>query len=1066
MFDWMSQWLGRVSSAFTKRSGLDSMDESSRMVLNQLQEASQLIRSNLRNKANFWKRQRRLPWAIVIFNNPDSILSLIESASIDYPIQRFAPKHPNPMSIILTREAAIILWPEQWDAGSPAWKTLGQWFSLRAQRSDLQSVMLACDNVMGTELATWAFERRHRLHVLSQALRYTPPVSLIVQQPQLVGLSAFVTYGTSPSLIARAVDGWSEDSFCIDWDTWLGTMESAHAYNALRLESSAHYQQLEAIDYGHNSQQIFKQLIRCLAEPNPYYPPIPVIEIMPLAASSVASQRWWDTIVWPRLRQARLSVPRMSTGALVFKCLMIAAAIGLTGVCLWQVQRSQGAYMTALQTELKPLTNTTDWLTAQTLRDTTQLIRFLDSPWGLTTLHRLWIALGQGLFLDTTEHARLQLKRVLWQRIDHSLLQPVGQQLERTLGQANASIIRKKSLSDDETRLLYNQLKLYMMLSDPQRVESAFMLAQTPPVWRQLLDQQNETLSNTLRDDAQTLLIKYSNALDDPMRPHYRARPELIATVQEQLKQLQKPGSAIDKIYADIRDKASAQFPAISIASIVGPDNARWFSGRAVVAGAFTRRAFETFIQPAFSKAAQGQLRVDDWVLGNSSSGQEQPISQDTQDTLLQLHTLYDHEFISQWLALIRQSDWINAEDGKQVNAALESLSVSQTSAYWLVFKSMLNESAGSKTHWIQAQLGKAKALIGTSPPSPEAGNTTAHPLGSTYQTLERWAGTDSTTATQYADLVAKLKQAWLDKHFNSQSPTDTRALVAGILANQPSEWTDLVKMIDQSMLKDTPAQTRDTFREVLLKPAVKTLGLMTRTTGQDLNTAWARDVLTPWNQLAQRYPLSDEGQDAGLSDLARFFKSKDGTLDRFIDRQLAPFVTQRHGGLTARTWNGIGLDFAPGYLDGISRLQSVASDTLNDSDTATFELRPIPTAGFADIQLDIDGQTLRYRNGPQSWKSFQWPGPGNGRGVRLYAQKNSGQTLTPALYTSRLGWLRLLNQAQQSKDGQSIVLSWVAESNAGEPVLLSFQYRHISGLDPLTLQTLKRTSLPARVIR
>ena len=97
--------------------------------------------------------------------------------------------------------------------------------------------------------------------------------------------------------------------------------------------------------------------------------------------------------------------------------------------------------------------------------------------------------------------------------------------------------------------------------------------------------------------------------------------------------------------------------------------------------------------------------------------------------------------------------------------------------------------------------------------------------------------------------------------------------------------------------------------------------------------------------------------------------------------------VSRRGDTYVARTWASMGVNFNPGFLAGISRLTSVANAVLQEGDGSKFELQPVPTPGLSEITIEIDGQQLRYRNGPQAWTTFSWPSAANqpnAQGARL----------------------------------------------------------------------------------
>ena len=132
----------------------------------------------------------------------------------------------------------------------------------------------------------------------------------------------------------------------------------------------------------------------------------------------------------------------------------------------------------------------------------------------------------------------------------------------------------------------------------------------------------------------------------------------------------------------------------------------------------------------------------------------------------------------------------------------------------------------------------------------------------------------------------------------------------------------------------------------------------------------------------------------------------------------------------------------------------------------------------MSEILIEIDGQVLRYRNGPQPWTSFTWPNAPerNAQGARLQVVSFSGVATSVANFNGRLGLMRLLSQARKSEHGgDSAQLEWrfkadnlpfertaVGESENG---VVRFNFRVVSGANPLSLSGLRRLGLPDNIV-
>jgi type VI secretion system protein ImpL len=251
----------------------------------------------------------------------------------------------------------------------------------------------------------------------------------------------------------------------------------------------------------------------------------------------------------------------------------------------------------------------------------------------------------------------------------------------------------------------------------------------------------------------------------------------------------------------------------------------------------------------------------------------------------------------------------------------------------------------------------------------------------------------------------------------------------------------------------------------------------------RDINRAWQAEVMASWKALSNKYPFADSTNEAAMADIARFLKPGEGVLPKFIDKNLAGLVTRRGDTLVPRTWANLGVSFNPAFIGGVTRLSAVGNAVLQEGDGARFELQPIPTPGLREILIEVDGQVLHYRNGPQPWTAFTWPNPANpnAQGARIQAVSFAGVSTSVANFNGRLSLMRLLSQAKaDNPTNPAVQLEWRFRKNRTGPELASmneiiagtdaetevvrFNFRMVSGANPLSLSGLRRVALPEKI--
>jgi len=334
-----------------------------------------------------------------------------------------------------------------------------------------------------------------------------------------------------------------------------------------------------------------------------------------------------------------------------------------------------------------------------------------------------------------------------------------------------------------------------------------------------------------------------------------------------------------------------------------------------------------------------------------------------------------------------------------------------------------------------------------------------------------------------YLDALAKLKLKVAQLAANSEPDGAARQMMQATLSGGASELAETLALVDGVILANMSDDMKDTVRPLLVRPLVQTYAALIPSVERDINRAWQADVMGQWRTLASKYPFADSTNEAAMADIAKFLKPGEGTLPKFIDKHLAGLVSRRGDALVPRTWANLGISFNPAFIAGITRLSAVGNTVLMEGDAAKFELQPIPTPGLREILIEIDGQTLHYRNGPQPWTAFTWPNPANPNAqvARIQAVTFAGVSTSVANFNGRLGLMRLFAQAKaDNPSSPALQLEWrvkkersvhdtdrpgtkgAADDNEAE--FVRFNFRMISGANPLSLSGLRRVTLPEKI--
>ncbi|WP_231895291.1 type VI secretion system membrane subunit TssM [Vogesella sp. LIG4] len=620
----------------------------------------------------------------------------------------------------------------------------------------------------------------------------------------------------------------------------------------------------------------------------------------------------------------------------------------------------------------------------------------------------------------------------------------------------------------------YNALKTYLMLYQPQRMEPAHLADQLPRYWRPYLEAQRGQYSNDeVMAVAEKLLAFYISQIKSPDLPLISPNLRVVTQARDVLRGSFKRMSAEERVFNEIRARANTRYAPLTVARILNNRDLDIMAGSQMVEGAFTREAWDQYVKGAISEASKGEIRSDDWVLA-ASSQDNLGKDGDGEKNRAALETMYRAAYSASWKKFLQGVTVRDFTSPAQAASAITRLADRESSPIKLILTRATTETAWDNPSELNRSLENAKqsVLEKTASLLTGGGSTDTKNNGKQYGEVgQQFAGVallvkgDNAPLNGYLDQLAKLK-AKLGAIASTDEPGAlARSTLQATFNNSGSELADSIGYVDNALLAQSTPDTASMVRPMLVRPLSGAYSALLGPVSTDINQAWAAEVLPQWRQLAAKYPFSDSGSTASIAEINRFLKANDGTLDRFINKYLAGLVQKRGDELVPRAWGELGIKFNPAFLSSVSSLNALASGQLQDGDGLRFELQPQPTPGLSEIVFDIDGQELRYRNGPQAWQPFTWSGNGQGSGARIQVLSYNGASSVVANYAGGMGLMRLLASAKVVQDGpDGTVLAWPLRKAEGEAQTVRITFRVLSGVNPLQLTRLNKLTLPERV--
>lgn len=611
--------------------------------------------------------------------------------------------------------------------------------------------------------------------------------------------------------------------------------------------------------------------------------------------------------------------------------------------------------------------------------------------------------------------------------------------------------------SADNANAVYNALKTYLMLANRDRIDASHLGDQLTRFWREWLEaNRGDIPREQIIRSAEKLIQFYLAQAAEPDFPLIENKLALVDQVRENLRVAIKGEPARQRVYNEIKMRASTRFPARTVAAIAGEENRRWIAGSHAVSGAFTREAWEQFVSQAIREASTSTLQSADWVLKTAASndltleGSPEQIERD-------LTRMYKSEYIGEWKKFIQGVTVAEFGTFEVAVAALNKLGDPTSSPIATVLQTVHNETSWDNPSLAQQGLRHTRngmmdwfrtTILRKSPT--ELHNAVPTNIGKSPDIRQGVVGKefssiaklitprsdnqDASLANTYLGHLSKVRSRFNQIRNSGDVGPASRQLMQATLDSNGSELSDTLKYVDESMLNGMADGERSAIRPLLVRPLMQAFAVIVAPTETELNSNWTAQVLEPFNRgPAGKYPFSPQAKvEATPEEISQIF-GRDGAIAKFLQSQLGPLVIRRGDTITARTWAETGIRLNPVFTSNLSRYVGhptvpAAEAASSASPVTRFQMRPSPAPGLSEYTIEIDGQTLRYRNGQQDWFNFVWPSPNGQPGARISGVATDGQEVEIGGFPGKFGLEKLINAAQRRKlDNGAFELTWTA---------------------------------------
>ncbi len=702
---------------------------------------------------------------------------------------------------------------------------------------------------------------------------------------------------------------------------------------------------------------------------------------------------------------------------------------------------------------------------------------------------RPW-AVGLGLYQG--EAIERKLREEYFNGVRQVMLRPVAQALQEFLADVNLNAAKLQPMthtpesgaasatagpahtggrfseaSPDSVEDAYNALKTYLMLAERPRMEAGHLTDQITRFWRGWLEDNRGTMPREQMIRSAERMISFALAnLQDPAFPTIETNFGAVDQTRENLRRVVRGMPARERVYAEVKARAATRFAPVTVARIVGAGAAAGeresMTGSYAVSGAFTREAWTGFIEPAFKDAATNELQTVDWVL-KTSARDDLSLEGSPEQIRKALTDLYKTEYVREWQRFmqgISVADFRHFESaaqhmnqlGDSANSPIKKVMTTlfdQTS--WdnptLLNERMARTQRGFLDWFKQTILRQNRTGVQLDVKvSADKAEVPMGPVGREFAALGRLMvsrESGPTVLDGYLQALGKLRSRFNQIKTQGDPGPAARQMMAATLEGTGSELSDALKFVDEQMLVGMSDSARATLRPLLVRPLIQSFSVIVPPAETEINRVWAAQVLEPYQRnLAGKYPFDSGSKvEAAAKDIAKVF-GPEGAVAKFASDALGALVVRRGNSVTPRTWAELGLrlrpEFGSHFAAWVAPLEGAAAGTGGGANGGapvsqwTFQVLPHGAPGLIEYTVEIDGQTLRYRNTAPSWNNFVWPGASASPGVRIVGVTNDGRSVEIFNAPGQNGLTRAIEAAKQKKlpDGSN-ELSWVKDGHS-----------------------------------
>ena len=641
------------------------------------------------------------------------------------------------------------------------------------------------------------------------------------------------------------------------------------------------------------------------------------------------------------------------------------------------------------------------------------------------------------------------LKTLYHRELSHLILRPTQIGLESRLSRFVNVGMAQEPVGTDEN--YYDLFKAYLMLSDPEHLDSDFLAKQLQLLWKggnpALFAPTGQTLPPELQGSLNRNLDFFSRYL---VRDYGISRnQDLVRSVRSILQQTPLQ----ERLYQQTLHRASEGLESYTLQSALEGYQQPHLISDYHIPGVFTKFGWTSAFEKTLDEVL-GEYSKEYWVLGERS-----PVIENMQSAV---QDKYFGDYSQHWFKFLSSIHLRPNKAQSEVLSLFQGLTA-PPSPIAIVFEDVKRNTTFQEK--VVDQVGevasgliekmKRKIFSDSASDLHDGSSNQGNPVSKDFKSFHRFLATPENPEgaqsglEQYLGELKRVHAIMVGMSSSEGTMEDPIQMGQRIVQGEANDLTKAVNTVDQ-LSANFDLQTQQSITPFLTEPILLAMQSVIDQALQSLDRQWVAEVFEPCQKtIAPFYPFQASDREVAIGDVASFFSPDQGKLWAFVNQQLHPFIQEGDEEWTLKSWRGLSLPLSTETLKSLRYAKFFSSSLFlkgQGTPSVPFELYPYSDQGpsaslVSHIRFKVGDQEFIYDMGPTEWEEFIWPGPSGSAGSVLQVKVNGTWESR-----ERQGWwglFRLLEDAQITPMSESLYrVNWSWDSQDSRPLRIQYDLR------------------------